>query len=87
MKFLGNSTAGGTNGIAALAIIKMLLEILQKKKLLSKEEIDIILNCAEVEVDNTDLGGRVDEVKFLIGNLMVDLDGDDTTGYNTKTNS
>ena len=76
-----NSSAGGSNGVAALAILKVLLGIMQKKKLLSKEEIDIILNCAEVEVDQTDIGGRADEAKFLISNLMKDSDAENTIGY------
>ncbi len=84
MIFSKNSPSGGTNGIAALAILKILLEIMQKKQLLSKEEIDIILNCAEVEVDNTDVGGHVAEAKFLINNLMKDSD-DTTRGYDGST--
>ncbi len=84
MNVAKNRSSGSANGVAALAILKVLLEIMQKKKLLSSEEIDIILNCAEVEVDNTDIGGRVTEAKFLIGNLMKDPAGDDTTGYNTR---
>jgi hypothetical protein len=83
MSLAGENVAAGVNGIAALAIIKMLLEILQKKQILSEEEVDIILNCAEVEVDaddKTDLSGRVREAKLLISNLMKDS-GDTTKGY------
>ncbi len=87
MKISANNSAGASNGIAALAILKVLLEIMEKKKLLSTEEIDIILNCAEVEVDQTELGGRVAEAKFLIHNLLTDSDADDTTGIKTETTS
>ncbi|MFT5134455.1 MAG: hypothetical protein ACI9SC_002934, partial [Gammaproteobacteria bacterium] len=79
------NSSGGTNGIAALAILKILLGIMEKKQLLSKEEIDILLNCAEVEVDNTDIGGQVTEAKFLINNLMTVSD-DTTRGYSGSTN-
>jgi hypothetical protein len=77
------------NGIAALAIVKMLLDVLQKKQVLTHEEIDIILNCAEVEVggeDKTDLGARLSEAKLLISNLMKDSD-DTTMGINQRTRS
>ena len=62
MKTATDGISPGADGLAALALIKMLLEILQKKQLLSDEEIDIILNCAEVEVDpdnKTDMSGRI----------------------------
>ncbi|MFT7461200.1 MAG: hypothetical protein ACI909_003897 [Planctomycetota bacterium] len=85
MIFSKNNSSGGTNGIAALAILKILLGIMEKKQLLSKEEIDILLNCAEVEVDNTDIGGQVTEAKFLINNLMKVSD-DTTRGYSGSTN-
>jgi hypothetical protein len=80
MKSAVENASPDANGLAALAIIKMLLEILQKKQLLSGEEIDIILNCAEVEVDlddKTDLSGRISEAKLIISNLMKDTE--DTT--------
>ena len=83
MIFAKQHSAGGSSGIAALTILKVLMEIMQKKNLLSSQEIDIILNCAEVEVDGSDLDGQVDEAKLLIRNLFKDNDGDDTTGYKT----
>jgi len=87
MSLAGEDVAAGVNGIAALAIIKMLLDILQKKQILSEEEVDIILNCAEAEVDSdakTDLSERVLEAKLLISNLMKDSD-DTTRGYEGRT--
>ena len=38
---------------------------MQKKQLFNKEEVDIILNCAEVEADNTDVGSRASEGKIF----------------------
>ena len=76
--------AGNPSGVAALAVMKVLLDVMKNKKLISDEEIDILLRSAVVEVDNTDLGGIADEAKFLISNLMTDSDGDTTTGYNSK---
>ena len=84
MIFSKNSSAGGTNGVAALAVVKILLQIMGKKGLISKEEIDILLNMAEVEVDNTDVGGGVTEAKFLINNLMKGSD-DTTRGYDGRS--
>ena len=84
MIFSISTSGGGTNGVAALAIVKILLQIMETKKLLSKEEIDILLNMAEVEVDHTDVGGRVAEAKFLISNLMKESD-DTTRGFNGST--
>jgi hypothetical protein len=87
MKTAVDGVSPGADGLAALAIIKMLLEILQKKQLLSDEEIDIILNCAEVEVDpdnKTDMNGRIADAKLLISNLMNDSD-DVTSGYSERT--
>ena len=76
--------AGNPSGVAALALMKTLLSVMKQKKLISDEEIDILLKSAAVEVDNTDMGGAADEAKFLITNLMTDMDGDTTTGYNSK---
>lgn len=84
MIFSKNSSAGGTNGVAALAVVKILLQIMEKKELISKEEIDILLNMAEVEVDNTDVGGGVTEAKYLINNLMKESD-DTTRGYDGRS--
>ena len=86
MIFSKNDTSSGTDGMAALAILKVLLEIMQTKKLLNKEEVAILLNCAEVEVDNTDMGGQITEAKFLIHNLMKKSD-DTTRGYEGTTGS
>ena len=89
MSLAGENVAAGVNGIAALAIIKMLLDILQKKQIISEEEIEIILNCAEAEVDSddkTDISGRVLEAKLLISNLMNESD-DTTRGYDGRTRS
>ncbi len=84
MIFSKNSSAGGTNGVAALAVVKILLQIMEKKELISKEEIDILLNMAEIEVDNTDVGGGVTEAKYLINNLMKESD-DTTRGYDGRS--
>ncbi len=85
MKISGDSQLAGVNGVAALAIVKVLLEILRTKQILSEGEIDIIINSAVVEVDlgdKTDISGRVIEAKQLISNLMKDSD-DTTRGYRT----
>ena len=86
MIFSKNDSSGDSNGVAALAILKVLLQIMQRKQLFSKEEIDILLNCAEVEVDNTDVGGRIDEAKFLINHLLKESD-DTTRGFDGSTSS
>ncbi len=84
MIFAKQNNTAGAKGIAALAILKVLLEIMQKKHLLSKDEVDIILNCAEVEVDTTEFGGQISEAKFFISNLMKESD-DTTRGYDGGT--
>lgn len=84
MRFTKTTAKGGANGVAALAILKTLLQVMKRKNLLSDEEIDILLQSAEVEVDNTDLAGSTDEAKFLISTLLKDADGDTTTGYNSR---
>ncbi len=83
MKFSESGAAGSANGIASLAILKMLLDILQKKNVLTKEEIDIILNCAEVEVENADSDTCVTEAKSIIENIFNDSETEkgDTTNY------
>ena len=47
------------------------------------EEIDIILNCAEVEVENADSGTCVTEAKSIIENIFNDSETEkgDTTNY------
>ena len=47
MKFARQDKAGSANGIAALAILKMLLDALLKKELLSEEEVDNLVQEAE----------------------------------------
>ena len=84
MLFSKNDSSGSSSGMAALAILKVLLEIIQKKQFFSKEEVDIILNCAEVEADNTDVGSSASEARFLIHNLMKQFD-DTTRGYDGST--
>ena len=74
MKFARRDKAGSANGIAALAIVKMLLDALLRKDLISQEEIDIIMNCAEIEVTNASASGDLDEAKSLIENLFKDPD-------------
>ena len=74
MKFAENDPQGSANGIASLAIIKMLIEILQKKEILTHDEIEIILNCAAVEVDNAEGFDRTAEAKVLIENLFQDTE-------------
>ena len=77
MKFARNDQAGSANGIAALAIVKMLLDALLKKDLISQEEIDIIINCAEIEVTNANASGDLGEAGSLIENLLKDPDDED----------
>lgn len=74
MKLARQDKAGSANGIAALAIVKMLLDALLKKELLSQEEVDIITNCAEIEVANANGSGDLDEARSLIENLFRDPD-------------
>ena len=84
MLFSKDNSSGNSSGVGALAILKVLLEIMQKKQFFTKEEVDIIINCAEVEVDSTDVGGSASEAKFLIHNLMKQSD-DTTRGYDGST--
>ena len=74
MKFARQDEAGSANGIAALAILKMLLDALLRKELLSQEEVDIIINCAEIEVTNAAASGDLAEAKSLVENLFKDPD-------------
>ena len=74
MKFANIGAGGSANGIACLAIVKMLLDIMQKKELLTEDEIDIILNCAAVEVDDHDDFERIIEAKVVIENMFRDVD-------------
>lgn len=76
MKFARQDKAGSANGIAALAVLKMLLDALMKKHLLTKQEADIIINCASIEVATADLAGNVAEAKSLIENLLKASDDD-----------
>ena len=76
MKFARQDKAGSANGIAALAILKMLLDALMKKHILSKQEADIIINCASIEVATADVTGKAGEAKTLIENLMKNTDED-----------
>ena len=85
MIFSKNNPPVDSSGTAALALVKVLLDVLERKQVLSKEEIDILLNCAEVEVDSTDTGTSASEAKFLIHNLMKVSD-DTTRGYDGATN-
>jgi len=84
MKFARKDKAGSANGIAALAVLKMLLDALIKKHILTKQEADIIINCASIEVATGDLAGNVAEAKFLIENLLKPID-DDTDTEKTLT--
>lgn len=77
MKFARNDKSGCANGIAALAIVRMLLDALVKKELISQEEVDIIINCAEIEVGNASASGDLTEAKSLIENLFKDPDDED----------
>ncbi|NKB38386.1 MAG: hypothetical protein GKR93_14685 [Gammaproteobacteria bacterium] len=74
MKFSTKETKATANGIACLAIVKTLLEIMQKKDLLSEEEIDIILSCAIVETNEADEFDEMIEAKGLIENLLTNHD-------------
>ncbi len=82
MKFSEEDIAERINGVAATAILRMLFDTLLQKKILSEEEIEIILNCAVVEVDidnKTDIDGRVAATKSFIKNFMQD-DSEKTLG-------
>jgi hypothetical protein len=76
MKFAKQDKTGSANGIAALAILKMLLDALLKKQLLSREEADIIINCAGIEVATAEVAGNVSEARYLIENLLLVTDED-----------
>ena len=76
MKFARQDKAGSANGIAALAILKMLLDALLKKHILTKQEVDIIINCGGIEVATADAAGNVAEAKALIENLLKNNDED-----------
>lgn len=77
MRFARTDNAGSANGIAALALLKMLLDALLKKELLSQEEVDIIINCAEIEVNNANASGDMAEASSLVENLFKDPDEED----------
>ena len=75
MKFSEQDIAERINGVAATAILRMLFDTLLQKKILTEEEIEIILNCAVVEMDmdnKTDIDGRVAATKLFIKNFMQD---------------
>lgn len=74
MKFSTKETHVDANGIASLAIVKMLLNIMEKKELLSEEEIDIILNCAATEVNDIDDFEQLIEAKGVIEGMFQDND-------------
>lgn len=77
MKFARKDQAGSANGIAALAIVKMLLDAMLKKDLISQQEVDIIMNCAEIEVTNASASGDLEEAGSLIENLFKDPDDEE----------
>lgn len=70
MKFAKQDKAGSANGIAALAILKLLLDALLKKRILTKQEVDIIINCASIEVATAESSGNITEAKTLIEHLL-----------------
>ena len=74
MKFATKELSGDANGVASLALVKTLLNIMEKKDLISEDEIDIILNCAVVEVNQADDFEQVVEAKGIIENMLVDND-------------
>ena len=76
MKFAVNDKTGSANGIAALALVKMLLDALLKKEVLTQEEADIIINCAEIEVSTAEAAGNTAEARALIDNLLKNTDED-----------
>ena len=74
MKFATNEMTGDANGVACLALVKTLLNIMEKKDLISEDEIDIILNCAVVEVNQADDFQQVVEAKDIIENMLLEND-------------
>ena len=70
MKFAKQDKAGSANGIAALAILKLLLDALLKKRILTKQEVDIIINCASIEVATAESSDNITEAKVLIEHLL-----------------
>lgn len=80
MKFAPEDGQGSANGLASLAIVKMLLDIMQRKELLCEEEVDIILNCASVEVNDADDYRHMIQAKGVIANMFQDADYRVATG-------
>lgn len=74
MKFAREDKAGSANGIASLAILKNLLDALLSKEILTREEVDIIMNCAEIEITNANAAGDLEEARSLIENIFKDPD-------------
>ena len=74
MKFATNESAVDANGVACLALVKTLLNIMEKKDLITDDEIDIILNCAVVEVNQADDYQQVVEAKDIIENMLIEKD-------------
>ena len=80
MKFSSKESMASANGIACLAIVKTLLSIMQKKGLLSEEEIDIVLSCAMVETNEADGFDEMIEAKGLIESLLASQEQAAPTG-------
>ena len=80
MQFARTTDVGTANGIASLAVVKMLLTIMQKKDLLSPEEVDIILNCASAEIDDSHEFGEMVEARMILENMFRDPDYRVATG-------
>lgn len=81
MKFADQDHAGSANGIAALAVLKMLLDALLRKDILTDEEAEIIINCAEIEVTNSNGSGNLGEAKTLIEKLLLDDETQEKTNF------
>ena len=74
MKFASNDNSGSANGIASLALLKMLLETMINKKMLNMEELEIILSCAMIEIATNEGSGDQMEAKGLIETLLKNTD-------------
>ena len=69
---------GSANGIAAMAVLKLLIETMLKKKLLSLEEAEIVISCAMIEVSGSKGSGDLTEARYLIESLLRNEDVETT---------
>ena len=74
MRESSRESPGAANGVAALSILKMLLDVMNKKDLLTDEEVNIILSCAKIDIQSRGKGLPTSAARQLIDNLFDDED-------------